>query len=285
MDKQKERGRSGGKFQHKDSLSAEAIKSLTATEFTGHDETETDAVNIIGITVEGELLDDLNEGESAVLILDRTPFYAEAGGQVGDTGVITAEGFEFNVQDTVKLAGSFHGHIGQLTRGTISHGQQAKASVDAERRKAIVLHHSATHLMHSALREQLGEHVEQRGSLVAPDHLRFDFSHPKQVTAEELHSIEQQVNEAIRVNPDAVSEIMSMEDALKTGAMALFGEKYGDKVRVLKFGDLSTELCGGTHVSRVGDIGQFKIVEARSAVCTTNGKSPTGSRTNTESRS
>jgi alanyl-tRNA synthetase len=261
MEKQKERGRSGGKFQHKESLSADAIKSLETTKFTGYEETSTKPVTVIGIAVNGDLADKLQAGDSAVLILDRTPFYAESGGQVGDTGRISGEGFDFEVQDTVKLAGVFHAHAGKLSGGTLNTGDSATAIVDAERRRSIVLHHSATHLMHTALREQLGEHVEQRGSLVAPDHLRFDFSHPRQVTTEELQSIERQVNEAIRENPDAVSQVMSMEDALKTGAMALFGEKYGDRVRVLTFGDLSTELCGGTHVARVGDIGQFKIIE------------------------
>jgi len=261
MEKQKERGRKAGKFQQAEKLSAKAIKSLKATEFTGYDETRTESVTVIGIVVNGKLLEKLETDEPATLILDRTPFYAEGGGQVGDTGILAGDGFSFKVQDTTKLAGSFHGHAGTLSQGSLAVGDALTATVDAERRGAIVLHHSATHLMHAALQEQLGDHVEQRGSLVAPDHLRFDFSHPRQVTSDELRSIEQQVNEAIRQNPDASSEVMSFDDALKTGAMALFGEKYGDRVRVLRFGDLSTELCSGTHVARIGDIGQFKIVE------------------------
>ena len=260
MEQQKERGRSGGKFQGQQTLSAEAIKSLAPTEFLGYTQLASEGLKLIGIAVNGKLADSLQQGAEAVLILDRTPFYAEAGGQVGDTGEITGDGFRFRVEDTIKLAGAFHGHVGQLLEGSLKAGATVTASVDAARRRAIVLHHSATHLMHAALRELLGAHVEQRGSLVAPDHLRFDFSHPRQVTPEELRAIEKHVNDAIRENPDATEEIMGFDDALKTGAMALFGEKYGDRVRVLRFGDLSTELCGGTHVHRVGDIGQFKIV-------------------------
>jgi len=261
MEKQRQRARSAGKFQQAPSLSAEAIKSLAATEFTGYAETKTAGVRVIGIAVDGELVDSLGAGETAVLVLDRTPFYAESGGQVGDTGVISGEGFRFDVEDTVKLAGAYHGHVGSLAKGAVKTGDAATATVDAARRREIVLHHSATHLMHAALRDILGEHVEQRGSLVAPDHLRFDFSHSQQVSADELRRIEQQVNEAIRENPDSSAEIMGFDEAIATGAMALFGEKYGDRVRVMRFGDLSTELCGGTHVQRVGDIGQFKIVE------------------------
>ena len=179
---------------------------------------------------------------------------------MGDTGLISTGDARFEVDDTIKLGGAFFGHIGRVRSGVLKPGQRVSAEVDADRRQSIVIHHSATHLMHRALRDILGTHVEQKGSLVAPDYTRFDFSHPKQLSTEELQQIERHVNDAIRVNPLSVSEIMSFDDALKTGAMALFGEKYGDKVRVLRFGDLSTELCGGTHVNRVGEIGQFKIV-------------------------
>jgi alanyl-tRNA synthetase len=260
MEKQRERGRTAGQFQHKDQISAAAVKSLPATRFIGYEELSTDQAVIVGILVDGHLTDQLHEGDEAVLILDQTPFYAESGGQVGDTGTISVDNTQFDVQDTVKLGGTFFGHVGQMAKGTLKAGQQVSAEIDEERRQAIVIHHSATHLMHRALRDILGKHVEQKGSLVAPDYTRFDFSHPRQLSKDELQQIERHVNDAIRVNPLSVAEIMSFDDALKTGAMALFGEKYGDKVRVLRFGDLSTELCGGTHVSRVGEIGQFKIV-------------------------
>ncbi len=260
MEKQRERGRTAGQFQHKDQISAEAVKNFPVTRFLGYEELSTDKPVISGILVDGQLADEIREGDTAVLVLDQTPFYAESGGQVGDTGYLSAGNAKFEVEDTVKLGGVFFGHMGRMRSGAMKPGQQVLAEVDAERRQSIVIHHSATHLMHRALRDILGTHVEQKGSLVAPDYTRFDFSHPRQLSAEELQQIERHVNDAIRVNPLSVSEIMSFDDALKTGAMALFGEKYGDKVRVLRFGDLSTELCGGTHVNRVGEIGQFKIV-------------------------
>jgi len=260
MAKQKERGRSAGQFQHKDQISADAVKSLPVTRFTGYEELKTDAAVVAGILVDGQLIDQLQAGETAVVVLDRTPFYAESGGQVGDSGLLSAGDNVFRVEDTMKLGGTFYGHAGHLDKGVLNKGQKVMAQVDAERRQAIVIHHSATHLMHRALRDILGDHVEQKGSLVAPDYTRFDISHPRQLSVDEIQQIERHVNDAIRINPPTTSEIMSFDEAVKTGAMALFGEKYGDNVRVLRFGDLSTELCGGTHVHRVGDIGQFKIV-------------------------
>ena len=163
--------------------------------------------------------------------------------------------------DTIKVAGVFHGHMGQLKTGQLKTAGVVTARIDAPRRQAVVLHHSATHLLHAALKQVLGDHVEQRGSLVAPDHLRFDFTHPRAVSADQLREIERIVNEEIRVNPAADVRVMDFDDALETGATALFGEKYGDRVRVIQFGEFSVELCGGTHVGRIGDIGQFKIVE------------------------
>jgi len=261
MARQQERGRSSGKFAQQAQISSKAIKSLTPTRFLGYDQLESSDGRIDAILVNGEKVAELNTGQEAVLLLNKTPFYAESGGQVGDTGHITGEGFDFAVEDTIKLAGVFHGHIGKLAKGQLPGGETVHAVVNGPRRRAIVLHHSATHLMHAALKKILGDHVEQRGSLVSPDHLRFDFTHPKAVTEEELLEIERKVNDEIRINPASQTDVMSFDDALETGATALFGEKYGDRVRVLRLGDSSTELCGGTHVGRVGDIGQFKIVE------------------------
>ena len=258
---QQERGRASGKFGQQAQISTQAIKDLAPTEFLGYEQLEADGARVAAILVDGETVDRVEAGDEAILLLERTPFYAESGGQVGDTGVIENADATFEVQDTIKLAGVFHGHLGVLKAGALSAGDTVSARVDAPRRQAIVLHHSATHLMHAALKEVLGDHVEQRGSLVAPDHLRFDFTHPRAVTAEQLAEIERLVNREIRVNPAADVQVMAFDDAVQTGATALFGEKYGDRVRVLRFGDFSVELCGGTHVDRVGDIGQFKIIE------------------------
>ena len=229
MEKQRQRGRTAGQFQHKDQISAEAVKTLPATRFIGYEELSTDEAVIAGILVDGQLADQLQEGETAVLILDQTPFYAESGGQVGDTGVISAGDAKFRWK-TRQAGWHLLWPYRPYETGQLKPGQQVSAHVDEERRQAIVIHHSATHLMHRALRDILGTHVEQKGSLVAPDYTRFDFSHPKQLSMDELQQIERHVNDAIRVNPLSVSEVMSFDDALKTGAMALFGEKYGDKV-------------------------------------------------------
>jgi alanyl-tRNA synthetase len=261
MAKQQERGRSSGRFAQQSQISTDTIKGIEPSQFLGYEQLETDDSRITAILVDGETVNELRAGDSAVLLLDKTPFYAESGGQVGDTGLIKNEHAVFEVRDTIKIAGVFFGHIGQLGSGQLGTGEHVSTSVDASRRQSIVLHHSATHLMHAALKKVLGGHVEQRGSLVAPDHLRFDFTHPRAVTEQELAEVERIVNEEIRVNPASDVQVMGFDDALETGATALFGEKYGDRVRVLRFGDFSVELCGGTHVDRVGDIGQFKIVE------------------------
>jgi alanyl-tRNA synthetase len=209
----------------------------------------------------GKQLDQLSEGEEGLVILDRTPFYAESGGQVGDTGTLASGAGRFEVSDTLKMGGVFFGHAGRWQGAQpLRVGDTVDAAVDIARRQAIVLNHSATHLLHAALRKVLGEHVTQKGSLVAPERLRFDFSHFKPMSADELREIETLVNTEVRRNAAAEVHHMGYDDAIAFGAMALFGEKYGDEVRVLKMGDFSTELCGGTHVGRTGDIGLFKIV-------------------------
>ena len=216
------------------------------------------AGELLAIFKDGAAVDSLENGESGAVVLAATPFYAESGGQIGDTGILVNDGMLFSVTDTQK-SGDAIVHYGQVEEGDIKVGDSVEAIVDAERRQAIRLNHSATHLMHAALREVLGEHVQQKGSLVAPDRLRFDFSHLEAVSADELQAIEDSVNEQIRRNVAAETQLMSYDDAIESGAVALFGEKYGDKVRVLNFGDYSVELCGGTHVDRTGDIGLFKI--------------------------
>jgi alanyl-tRNA synthetase len=193
------------------------------------------------------------------VVLERTPFYAESGGQVADHGWMSANGLRVHVTD-VRKAGKSIVHVGKVVDGTLAVGAQVTASVDAQRRAAVRLNHSATHLMHAALRKVLGTHVTQKGSLVEPDRLRFDFSHYQPVTLEEQREVERLVNAEIRANAPAETRLMGYEDAVASGAMALFGEKYDDEVRVLRIGDFSTELCGGTHVERAGDIGLFKIV-------------------------
>ncbi|AOU99731.1 alanine--tRNA ligase [Acidihalobacter yilgarnensis] len=227
------------------------------TEFSGYERVE-DQGRVVALLREGEPVERLAAGEAGGVVLDNSPFYAESGGQVGDSGALRAAGVVFEVDDTRKL-GAAHLHVGRLCNGELRVGDQLEARVDAARRQAIILNHSATHLMHEALRRILGDHVEQKGSLVTPERLRFDFAHFAPVSAEELREVERLVNAQIRENRDASAEVMALDEARKTGAKALFGEKYGDRVRVLRIG-FSTELCGGTHVRRVGDIGVFKIV-------------------------
>jgi alanyl-tRNA synthetase len=260
MAQQRETARAAGKFGGGTTLPAELVAQLQPTEFLGYDALATGGVIVVALLKDGRPVDAISAGDDAIVLLDRTPFYAESGGQVGDAGELDAKDMRFVVDDTRKLAGQFHGHVGRLQIGSLRVGEHVVASVDAERRAAVVLNHSATHLLHAALREVLGTHVTQKGSLVAPDRLRFDFSHFQPVTAGELATIERMVNAQIRANHATEVHHMDMQEALDFGAMALFGEKYGERVRVLRMGETSTELCGGTHVARTGDIGLFKIV-------------------------
>ena len=229
------------------------------TEFKGYSERQTES-KVLALYKDGEQVNELNEGDEGAIVIDFTPFYAESGGQVGDVGYIFAGENRFEVHDTQKIKAAVFGQFGVQTSGRLKVGDNVTAKVDDEIRNANMRNHSATHLMHKALRDVLGEHVEQKGSLVTAESTRFDISHPQAVTAEEIAEVERRVNEAILANVAVNAAIMSMEDAQKTGAMMLFGEKYGDEVRVLQMGGFSTELCGGTHVSRTGDIGLFKII-------------------------
>lgn len=229
------------------------------TEFKGYSERQTES-KVLALYKDGEQVNELNEGDSGAVVIDFTPFYAESGGQVGDVGYIFAGENRFEVRDTQKIKAAVFGQFGVQTSGRLKVGDSVTAKVDDEIRNANMRNHSATHLMHKALRDVLGRHVEQKGSLVTAESTRFDISHPQAVTAEEIAEVERRVNEAVLANVAVNAAIMSMEDAQKTGAMMLFGEKYGDEVRVLQMGGFSTELCGGTHVSRTGDIGLFKII-------------------------
>ena len=229
------------------------------TEFKGYSERQTES-KVLALYKDGEQVNELNEGDEGAIVIDFTPFYAESGGQIGDVGYIFAGENRFEVRDTQKIKAAVFGQFGVQTSGRLKVGDSVTAKVDDEIRNANMRNHSATHLMHKALRDVLGEHVEQKGSLVTAESTRFDISHPQAVTAEQIAEVERRVNEAILANVAVNAAIMSMEDAQKTGAMMLFGEKYGDEVRVLQMGGFSTELCGGTHVSRTGDIGLFKII-------------------------
>ena len=260
MDQQRERARAAGKFGGSMVLPAELVASLPATQFLGYEQLAADALRVVAILRDGRAVDALGVGDEGTVILVRTPFYAESGGQVGDRGELRTGDVRFAVNDTVKLAGTFFGHVGKTVGGALRVGDTVAAGVDGQRRQAVVLNHSATHLLHAALRKLLGEHVTQKGSLVAPDRLRFDFSHFQPVSHQQLAQIEAMVNAEIRRNVEAEVHQMGMQEALDFGAMALFGEKYGENVRVLKMGDFSTELCGGTHVHRTGDIGVFKLL-------------------------
>ncbi|MDO9766650.1 alanine--tRNA ligase [Glaesserella parasuis] len=234
------------------------IKVNGSTEFKGYEVTECEAT-VVALFSNGKAVEAIQSGENAVVVLDRTAFYGESGGQVGDSGVIASEICNFEVNDTQKY-GQVFGHIGQLASGTLSVGDKVKAEVNTTRRHAITLNHSATHLLHSALRQVLGDHVVQKGSLVSENSLRFDFSQGEAISKADLEEIERIINTKIRENIVVTTEVMDLESAKQKGAMALFGEKYGDRVRVVDMTAFSVELCGGTHVKQTGEIGLFKVV-------------------------
>ena len=258
MNKQKERGREASAFS---SVLPESLNLKGSTDFVGYenDEVKTKILELVSLS-DGKTQEDIKKNEETLVILDKTPFYAESGGQVGDSGALIGDKFEFQVTDTQKI-GDHVGHIGSLAKGSVSKGDGVLARINKQARNQTALNHSATHLLNSALRKVLGDHVEQRGSLVNEEKLRFDFVHQKQVTKDEIKEIEAIVNSEIRANTKATTETMPIKEAEKKGALAFFGDKYGEEVRVLSMGgDFSVELCGGTHVQRTGDIGYFKII-------------------------
>jgi len=258
MEAQRTRARAASAFKVAGNLSYEG----SDTTFHGYSQTSVDA-RIVALYKGTEQVDALAAGDEGVVVLDHTAFYAEGGGQVGDVGEISVTGGVdalFDVADTQKVKAAVFGHTGRLARGALKVGDTVQATIDLHKRLATTRNHSATHLLHAALRKVLGSHVAQKGSLVNPERTRFDFAHGQPVTADEIAEIERLVNHVIAANYDVKAELMSFDDAVRAGAMALFGEKYGDEVRVLTMGDFSAELCGGTHVQRTGDIGFFKIV-------------------------
>jgi len=256
MQRQKERARAASQF----GVTEGAMLELEGeTDFTGYEQLA-DRATVVGIYRGEVCLDSIDCGEEGLVVLDVTPFYAESGGQVGDTGALVSKGLRAEVIDTRKQGPGVIGHIVRIEEGKLRIGDRVDARVDEERRRATALNHSATHLLHAALREILGEHVQQKGSLVGPERLRFDFSHFESLGREQILAVERLVNREIRENHMVETRIMSLDDAKASGAMALFGEKYAEQVRVLRMGDFSIELCGGTHVRAAGDIGLFKIL-------------------------
>ena len=255
MEKQRDRARSASQFSDVESSN---IDIDGETEFTGYDQLDGNAT-ILALYRDNEPVSTINAGEKAVIVLDKTPFYAESGGQVGDQGRLVSGDAIFEIDDTRKLNDKVFGHIGKLRIGQLSGGDAVKVEVSDSIRQATALNHSATHLMHAALKSVLGDHVEQKGSLVNDRYLRFDFSHFNPMTEGELQQVQDLVNTEVRANREVNTALMAIDDAKKAGAMALFGEKYGDTVRVVSMGDFSMELCGGTHVGRTGDIGLFVI--------------------------
>jgi len=254
MEQQKKTARAAGKFK----MAANVEYAGEKTKFVGYDSLAHNT-HVLALYADGVKVEQLSAGQAGIVVLDTTPFYAESGGQVGDQGVIGDGAIRFEVEDTLKIQADVFGHHGVLREGTLKVGATVDAQVDTAKRARTIRNHSATHLMHKALREVLGTHVAQKGSLVDPDKTRFDFSHPQALTLDEITQVETIVNREILENHATQSHNMSFDDAVKHGAMALFGEKYGDTVRVLDIGT-SKELCGGVHVTRTGDIGLFKIV-------------------------
>ncbi|QTO44504.1 alanine--tRNA ligase [Burkholderia latens] len=255
MARQREQARAAGKFKATQGLEYSGAK----TTFHGYEEIAFDDAKVVALYVDGSAVDELKAGQDAVVVLDHTPFYAESGGQVGDQGVLANAATRFAVADTLKVQADVIGHHGTLEQGALKVGDVLRAEIDAHRRARTQRNHSATHLMHKALREVLGSHVQQKGSLVDAEKTRFDFAHNAPMTDDEIRRVEQIVNDEILANAPGIVRVMPYDEAVKGGAMALFGEKYGDEVRVLDLG-FSRELCGGTHVHRTGDIGLFKIV-------------------------
>jgi alanyl-tRNA synthetase len=255
MNRQRDQARAAGKFKMAQGLEYTGAPTV----FHGYDTLNKDSAKVLALYVDGTQVNSIKAGDNAVLVLDNTPFYAESGGQVGDAGELRNQSSLFEVEDTLKIQADVFGHHGQVLEGEIKVGDQLNAKVNAETRARTIRHHSATHLMHKALREVLGAHVQQKGSLVDADKTRFDFTHTAPMTSEQIAQVEQLVNAEILANGATSAKVMSLDDAQKTGAMMLFGEKYGESVRVLEIGS-SKELCGGTHVQRTGDIGIFKIL-------------------------
>ena len=262
MKEQREKARAARKttnYMGADVTVYQSIPAEITTDFVGYDRLVHDS-EITVLTTESEMVEALTDGQHGTILVKETPFYATMGGQTGDTGVITGAGGSFVVEDTIHLQGGKVGHVGYMASGMLTVGETVTMKVSESARRSTEKNHSATHLLQKALRMVLGEHVEQAGSLVTPDRLRFDFTHFSAMTAEELKKVEELVNQEIQAGLDVVTQEMSLDEAKKTGAMALFGEKYGEKVRVVKMGDFSTELCGGTHVGNTGTIHAFKIV-------------------------
>jgi alanyl-tRNA synthetase len=271
MDEQKAKARaawSGSGDQGTEKVWFDLLEKHGATEFVGYT-SEVAEGNIVAIIKDGAAVNEANAGDEVSILLNQTPFYGESGGQMGDSGTFTADGVKVTVTDTIKSVGALHVHTGKLLEGKIKIGEAVEATIDGTRRSKLKANHSATHILHEVLRRELGDHVTQKGSLVAPERLRFDISHPKPVERDELRSVERAVNDVIRANSSVVTRLLSYDDAIDAGAMALFGEKYGDEVRVVSMGSdasddardhYSVELCGGTHVETTGDIGWFTIV-------------------------